>query len=41
MNGFQLIEVKNNHFKIEYKYSLKEWDPNDINWLNNNEIEIE
>ncbi len=41
MNGFQIIEVKNNHFRIEYEYSPKDWGPNNINWLSNNEIEIE
>lgn len=40
-NGFQIIELKNNHFNIEYEYLPKDWGPNNINWLNNNEIEIE
>lgn len=40
-NGFQIIDLKNFYFTIEYEYLPNDWGPNNINWINNDEIEIE
>jgi RNAse (barnase) inhibitor barstar len=40
-NGFQIIDITENHFKLEYELSPKNWGPVNVNWINNSEIEIE
>jgi len=40
-NGFQIIDLQDNHFKIEYEYKPDNWGPENINWISNSEIEIE
>ena len=40
-NGFQIIDLKDNHFSLEYENKPEDWGPENVRWINNSEIEVE